>query len=631
MEKRKSAKMKHRKLMLFMAYAICICGVLLCLFVVVVTKQSFGVDNKLLRDNKFSTLNYTTDISSSSQIIESSLFVPSNTCWSNGAFGDAWDWSHTKTWEMTRAQCSATETNRGGAGMDFRKASQQLHNCQNNGRGLNVLIVGGSITTGYGKNNDPRVLAGFEKAWPAQLEIYLNTHYKCGNRHQVINRSERSVASDHWLSYFLAARQDIDHGLHTSDVIILETASNDFQNWHKPPYVEVTKYVELILRLLRQLPHKPVVIWVTVGWRDAFKTPPLASCSESQHLPIMKHYDIPHVSMLQAYAPVTAYTDFLIKYYFADMHSHLTILGHQLTAGVVGTRLSRQLTVNNDFTHVDEVYSMPRAIGLDHPYDTYWQAMLSTIDNQGVGHQLINSINFRGPHHLVTNSTMTTQNVIAFNQGWKFQEDVTGKPGLISHEVGSKLVLMLSNNLPADSNEGCAFTLGLMKSYQNMGSLLVRIWVLRSVPESKGGMRSEHGKEEAKYNHMFRKGMRSEHSKEEAKYNPQYEHTIHSTKHGGMRSEHSKEEAKYNPQYETCDKSHWNAPREYQRQAYSKVIDTLWDTQASVKDVENMAVKKLYTDEKAPCVFIEIEVRASKPIRTENKVKLLDLKIVSLQ
>jgi len=527
----------------------------------------------------------TTDISSSSQIIESSLFVPSNTCWSNGAFGDAWDWNHTKTWEMTRAQCSATETNRGGAGMDFRKASQQLHNCQNNGRGLNVLIVGGSITTGYGKNNDPRVLAGFEKAWPAQLEIYLNTHYKCGNRHQVINRSERSVASDHWLSYFLAARQDIDHGLHTSDVIILETVSNDFQNWHKPPYVEVTKYVELILRLLRQLPHKPVVIWVTVGWRDSFKTPPLASCSESQHLPIMKHYDIPHVSMLQAYAPVTAYTDFLIKYYFADIRSHLTILGHQLTAGVVGTRLSRQLTVNNDFTHVDEVYSMPRAIGLDHPYDTYWQAMLSTIDNQGVGHQLINSINFRGPHHLVTNSTMTTQNVIAFNQGWKFQEDVTGKPGLISHEVGSKLVLMLSNNLPADSNEGCAFTLGLMKSYQNMGSLLVRIWVLRSVPES----------------------------------------------NGGMRSEHSKEEAKYNPQYETCDKSHWNAPREYQRQAYSKVIDTLWETQASVKDVENMAVKKLYTDEKAPCVFIEIEVRASKPIRTENKVKLLDLKIVSLQ
>ena len=58
------------------------------------------------------------------------------------------------------------------------------------------------------------------------------------------------------------------------------------------------------------------------------------------------------------------------------------------------------------------------------------------------------------------------------------------------------------------------------------------------------------------------------------------------------------------------------------------MVDSQWETQASVKDVVNIVVKEHYRKPGIRCAWMEIEIRGLQDARrTGNKVKLLDLTI----
>lgn len=555
------------------------------------TEEQHHNDNQELPEEPTENIESDLHGSASKSSLAGSTALAANSlssCWSRRAFGgDAWDYNHSSTWELAPSQCNATATHWGGSGMDVQRASEQLHSCSN-GRGLVVLVVGGSITTGHCQNRDPRILAGYEKSWPAQLETHLNAEHPCGGnnagsndtssvRHTVINRSERSVGSNHWMEYFLSARSDPDHAVHRADVVLLETASNDYQSWHGAAAREVTKYVELIVRILRRLPHRPVVMWVTVGWRPGGRDSGgnldyvKALSSEPQHLEVMKYYDVPHVSMLRAMEPLDERREFLNRYYFADIRSHLTILGHQLTGGVVGSRLARQFSLDgarrSGAGSVQSLrnYTLPPALGREEEEgngDEHWLKMLDIVDMKETrsGDSNVTKIDFRDPNHLVRTSdgsVITTKDLIVFNRGWEFREDVPGKPGLIADQVGSKITVFLPQV------HELMFSLGIMKSYERMGLADVSFIYSRQNVACSNGTAAVLGTDGKENGQLERMG--------------------------------------------------------------AKIVDGHWESRASMKDLENLMMPESFKTLGIECAWMEITVRNGR--RAENKVKLLDLTV----
>lgn len=139
----------------------------------------------------------------------------------------------------------------GGAGMNTARASARLNECAD-GKGLNIYVVGGSvsaggkvsqcsspggqITTACKQDNQTREgrfqsLECKALSWTSKLEQALNNHFPCsgaGNvKHTVLNHARSAVASDFWFAHFMAARADPTHPIHSADIILLETSAND--------------------------------------------------------------------------------------------------------------------------------------------------------------------------------------------------------------------------------------------------------------------------------------------------------------------------------------------------------------------------------------------------------------------
>eukprot|EP00729_Bicosta_minor_P002356 gene2356-29343_t len=271
--------------------------------------------------------------------------VPSGpSCWDKSTFGPAtFGGSHSCgnranitdfTFELTQHQCQASNLIWGGAGMNTARASARLNECAD-GKGLNIYVVGGSvsaggkvsqcsspggqITTACKQDNQTREgrfqsLECKALSWTSKLEQALNNHFPCsgaGNvKHTVLNHARSAVASDFWFAHFMAARADPTHPIHSADIILLETSANDVSDigdispdheWRDSPadqFPAAMKYTELLVRLLRGLKHKPLIMWVTAGF-----------CCNNDHnseaatYPLLKRYDVPYASIAGALFP----------------------------------------------------------------------------------------------------------------------------------------------------------------------------------------------------------------------------------------------------------------------------------------------------------------------------------------
>ena len=107
-------------------------------------------------------------------------------------------------------------------------------------------------------------------------------------------------------------------------------------------------FTEVLLHQLKALPKQPFLMWVTAAWKD-FEYG-RAHSAEAEHLSILRRYDVPHLSVLQAVTPPIdattetkdAITRFLYRIYFADC-CHPTRTGHKIIAALVVRRLLLQL------------------------------------------------------------------------------------------------------------------------------------------------------------------------------------------------------------------------------------------------------------------------------------------------
>ena len=174
-------------------------------------------------------------------------------------------------------------------------------------------------------------------AWPALLEAALNGCLGGGAVH-VVNHAERAAGTDAWVDRLAAGSVNLSR----ADVVLIEEASNDAE-----AYAAVAAggargsfggeptaagFTEVLLHQLRRLPRQPYCLWLTAAWRDFEYA--RARRAEGEHLWILRQYQVPHLSVLSAFAPYEGsqpVARFLRSVYFADC-CHPTRTGHKIVA-----------------------------------------------------------------------------------------------------------------------------------------------------------------------------------------------------------------------------------------------------------------------------------------------------------
>lgn len=510
-------------------------------------------------------------------------------CWANDVFGQARSLNDNRVYELTEQMCEASQTNWGGDGMNIRRAADQLFSCDG-GRGLNVYVVGGSITCGAGQNRAtrpdspcPSLKSGipcYDDAWPKKLEDILNTRYPCsqpGVRHTVVNDCVGGVASDYWVDKFAQDRRILDHPLTTADVVLVETAAND--GWLETT-TEAQVNTELLARLLRRLDSRPLAMWITASWHGGaynWTDPAVARRklgyhrdAEDEHLKVMRYYNIPHISVLQAFQPLAgsvARHEFLQNVFQTDV-VHPSRLGHKMIASIVAHRLTKQTRVASRAGiwfagYSSSAYIIPRVLSREAAHQA---TILDRVDEEPLHFDFIT-------HSSVQNMTGS----IVERSGFEFVEDVPGKLGLIGTTVGSNVTLALP-----DLKTGLVH-IGALHSYQNMGLMTVSL-IVPDLNISNVGDDANTGTFaiQRRCRRLVRAGPPS------------------SAEAAGEKVE----------------------------TLVSRTIDTLWEQRVSVMESSHLYITmRSLKQRKVHCGWLRFSIEEAAPSRTKNKIKLLQVSV----
>jgi len=424
----------------------------------------------------------------------------------------------------------------------------------------------------------------YAEAWPRRLEEVLNTHYPCsqpGVRHTVINDCVNGVGSEYWVDKFAQERHQTDHPLTNADVVLVETAAND--GWLETP-TEAEVNTELLARILSRLDSKPLAMWVTASWHGGaynWTDPKIYRRklgfhrdAEEQHLKVLRYYNIPHVSMLQAFQPLAgnvARHEFFQKVYQTD-EVHPSVLGHKMIASVVAHRIEKQAYVATQSpswfaSRPLAPYVVPRVLIRD-------AARQATILDKVNEEPLTLDFQADGAE---TTLTIKGEEAVVEMSGFGFAEDVPGKLGLIGTKVGATTTFALS-----DLKTGLIH-IGLLHSYQHMG--LVKASLI--VPLLNGS---------ASTTTATAPGVTSETSFGLQKLCRQI-----------VRS---------------------GPPGEAAETLATLTVDTRWEQQVSVMDSSNMYISlRSLKQHQAHCGWLQLEIMGVNPARVENKIKVLQVSV----
>ena len=273
-----------------------------------------------------------------------------STCWVEG-LGSAVSPATGLEYRPTLELCEASNINWGRYSSHGSAAVRRRL-----GQPLEIVALGASITCGShvanlafgGRDTRRRHRDGtrgdLTAAWPAQLELALRSCWGDGAA-RVRNECSGARGSDFFMEAVAAGQVNLS----TADVVIIETASNDNEQ-----YVQheggagrgesgIAGYVETLARLLLALPRRPFVLWLTAGWRG-FEYG-RAESAEETHLRVTRHLGVPHLSLLSALQPVDhdeETVDLTTHALYQDC-CHPSRLGHKIIASLVAHRLTRQL------------------------------------------------------------------------------------------------------------------------------------------------------------------------------------------------------------------------------------------------------------------------------------------------
>lgn len=226
---------------------------------------------------------------------------------------------------------------------------------------IRVLVLGGSITCGGVDPQDFRARAanlsiviepagGIEGAYSTHLQRGLQHMVQgscCPEGHSVENLCQGGVESNYFVQTF-ATRTGAAHARRPADVVILDTAANDFNSYwfyrlasslarthQSSMHAEATSHFEALVRLLLRLRPRVGVLALQTAWFErSVKAKGLPKRERygawADQEPVLRHYSIPTIHVAHAFNHSTERRAPL----YAD-HLHLSAGGHWVTTYLV--------------------------------------------------------------------------------------------------------------------------------------------------------------------------------------------------------------------------------------------------------------------------------------------------------
>jgi len=300
--------------------------------------------------------------------------------------------------------------------MNYDQLSLKVHQKLLNNECLNMMTYGTPVTCGnsYKKDAENRPRSARD-AWPHQLQNYMmdflpacqregkpsqhrfiRVHCACGDLYHrsgpVTDNSsffksipticENSIGSDSWLDHILINRLDersmSEVDLNNTDIVIVE-AMYDFEPYH-PPSHDIARYVaeetERFIQVIRRHHSDPSMIYLgaSIQFGGILERLPSSIAQRSaafqvdgvfDQLPVVKHYSLPYISVIDAYCP---FANDEAKQSWADMflcdaEVHPSRTGQKIVALLLLHYFKKvQLSSQSSSTNVDLNYTDVRNV-----------------------------------------------------------------------------------------------------------------------------------------------------------------------------------------------------------------------------------------------------------------------------
>mmetsp|Transcript_68634 Transcript_68634/g.182558 ORF Transcript_68634/g.182558 Transcript_68634/m.182558 type:complete len:410 (-) Transcript_68634:63-1292(-) len=310
--------------------------------------------------------------------------------------------------------------------------------------------------------------------WPNQFRRWLNHNFPCSGPggHQVHNLAESASGSDYWSFRIFDLKKNSSSSLWKADLVVVETAVNDIRETQRASTGgeagdgKIQYFTELMARQLLSAPKRPALIWLTVGAREWWPNspPPHHKDATYAHLPVLEYYDIPQISVIHAFLPLTRdRSEWLKKHYFEDSCCHPSVLGHMMCAQVLGSALMEESAFMDATATADT--RQRRAWFTSEPVrEELPQAMFRADDDTlRLDTGSVATLDLTDPHR--------AEGHVQARSGFEFTEDVQGKPGLIAMDVGADVTIGMA--LRNNGGGAAELNVGMLKSYERMGVVRV--------------------------------------------------------------------------------------------------------------------------------------------------------------
>ena len=365
------------------------------------------------------------------------------------------------------------------------------------GNGLLAVALGSSVECGRGLNlcNGKKgrgraiLMDCHADAFPARLELALNTFWPCANSsHRVISMCGSGFDSAYWTRRLRVRTHQVAQAALKADWVLIETAITDgfpeaikamHGNAERTPDgcstdIRAAQNTEALVRVLSTLPERPALTYVDATWRPQSSSPYYASAADL-HRPTMTYYGVPHVKMISGWASTfepAALRSAVSRLIHVDKYGHLNHFGHNLTASVL-LHLVRSCAM-----------SEVAPCGASCKYNRWGylpSELLTRLGSAREPHRCDVDFSGFGERAEVVdlwNETAAAP-LLVFNDGFRFGEDVPGRPGLLADRPGAHLLLRLPTTTLRESAllpQPCTVSIGFLSSHEQVGVFIATVY-----------------------------------------------------------------------------------------------------------------------------------------------------------
>ena len=282
-------------------------------------------------------------------------------------------------------------------------------------------------------------------------------------------------------------------------------------------------WTEVLVRQLLRLPQRPALLWLGAAWRafsderggNATEYPSRHQCTIAALAPVLRHYGVPQVSLVEAFMPVTttARMKWMSNVYFVD-RLHPSVLAHRFIASSVAYNLLNHpldsfvepaidelnIALNESLTDRADLprppLVLPKALMVSDAMARTYEAKFERLDLSNPVVTAAAAVPFSHQPQIHTNVTV-------YGSGFSIYEDVPKKPALIATSAGASVILRLSppkvskSTLAHSKNvyrPWLVVVVGYLSSYSNMAEFDIEVFAKSgSCPTDSSGWRPSAG------------------------------------------------------------------------------------------------------------------------------------------